>query len=333
MVCEFEIIKKYFLPLTKGCKASGSLQDDVALIPLSSKNSRKELAISKDLFAEDIHFCKADGAYNIATKLLATNLSDLAASGAKPLYYMLGFSQSNNFDEDFIKEFCRGLKDIGDEFGIPLIGGDSIKTGDKLCFSITIFGEVLKGKSLKRNQAKNGDLIFISGNIGDAFLGLQLSQSKISCPSKTHHKYLTNRHLRPSPRIKLGMELIKQNLSKSAIDISDGLLADLRHICEASNLDAIIEETKIPLSIAAKFCLSLNNNVALSQLFAGGDDYELLFTSNKKNQQKIINLAKKIGVKLTCIGYLKKPTAKPKIHLLDQNEQEIKIAQYGWQHY
>ncbi len=327
---EFKTIQKYFLPLTKGNKAAGRLQDDVATIALDGK---KELVVSKDLMAQNVHFCLEDGAYNIACKLLKTNLSDLAASGAKPLYYMLGFSQNENLNEDFIKEFYRGLKDVGNQFNLALIGGDSIGIKDKLCFSITIFGEISKGKALKRSNAKNGDLIFVSGDIGDAFLGLNIAKNKISCLNKNHKKYLLNRHLQPSPRIELGMQLVKKNLSKSAIDISDGLLADLLHICEASNLDATINQNLIPVSKAAKSCLLENNHLNLSQLISGGDDYELIFTANKKDQNKIAELAKKIGVKISCIGNLQKTKGQPEIHLLDHKNQEIKILKYGWQHY
>jgi len=327
---EFKTIQEYFLPLTKGNKAAGELQDDVATIAL---NGKKELVVSKDLMAQDIHFCLKDGTYNIACKLLQSNLSDLAASGAKPLYYLLGFSQNNNLDEQFIKEFYRGLKDIGNQFNLDLIGGDSIGIKDKLCFSITIFGEISKGKSLKRSNAKNGDLVFVSGDIGDAFLGLNITQEKIVCSNKTHTKYLTKRHLQPSPRVHLGMELVKRDLSKSAIDISDGLLADLLHICNASNLDAIIQQDLIPLSRAAKSCLLENNNINLNQLISGGDDYELIFTAKKKDQSKIENLSKKIGVKITCIGHFEKSESKPKIHLMGKKNQELEISQYGWQHY
>ncbi len=235
---------------------------------------------------------------------------------------------------------AKGLKKVADVFGVSLIGGDSVKTKDKLCFSLTIFGETAKGKSLKRSGAKAGDLIFVSGNIGDAFLGLQLLQEKIICQNKNiyknidknNYKYLISRHLHPTPRIKLGMDLIKQNC-KSAIDISDGFLADLKHICEASKLDAIVNQDLIPISKAAKFCLTQNKDIALIQLFSGGDDYELIFTVAKKDRQKIINLGEKLGVKITQVGYLQKPKNKPKIFLKDQNNQEIKISQFGWQHY
>lgn len=329
MSCEFEIIKKYFLPLTNGCKAANLLQDDCAII---LPNLKKELVISKDLMVEDIHFKQADGAYNIAVKLLESNLSDLASSGAVPLYYMLGFSQKN-LDENFIREFCRGLKDVSQKYEISLIGGDSTKTTDKLFFSLTIFGEVGKGKSLKRNNAKNKDLVFVSGNIGDAFLGLQILQNKITCSNKTHQKYLINHHLQPSARINLGAELAKQNLSKCAIDVSDGFLADLQHICKSSKLSAVIYQENIPLSSAAKFCLDENKNISLKQLLSGGDDYELIFTSSAKNKNKIEKLAEKIGVKVSCVGNLQKTKKEATIALLDQNNQPVNISQYGWQHY
>lgn len=327
---EFAIIQKYFLPLTKANKAAGGLQDDIATITI---NSKKELIISKDLMAQDVHFSLSDGAYNIACKLLKSNLSDLAASGAKPLYYLFGFSKNNDVDEKFLSEFCRGLNDVSNQFNLCLIGGDSIKVKDKLCFSITIFGEIAKGKALKRNNAKNGDLIFVSGDIGDAFLGLNILQQKISCSDKRYKKYLIERHLQPNPRIDLGTNLLKKGLSKAAIDVSDGLLADLLHICETSNLDAVIHQNAIPLSKAAEFCLSENKKVNLGQLLSGGEDYELVFTVNKNNRKRVENLAKKIGVKISCIGHFQKAESKPKIQLLDKKNKEIEILQYGWQHY
>jgi thiamine-monophosphate kinase len=325
---EFEIIKKYFLPLTNSSKESGLLKDDAAII---STSRGQELVISKDLMMEGIHFTKSDGAYNIASKLLKSNLSDLAASGATPKYYMLGFS-TNNLDEELIKEFCRGLKDVADEFKIDLIGGDSVRTKDKLCFSLTIFGEVLQGKSLMRKNAQEGDLVFVSGNIGDAFLGLNLLQKKITCQDKSHHQYLINRHLQPTPRINLGMHLVKQNI-KSAIDVSDGLFADLKHICDASNLSATIYRDAIPTSSATQFCLMKNKNIDLEQLFSGGEDYELIFTARANEQKNIEDLAKKLETKITKIGFLKKVQSIPKIDLLNQDGEKIEILKYGWQHF
>ena len=325
---EFNTIQKYFLPLTKGNKSANYLQDDTASVTIESN---KELIISKDLMAEDVHFRISYGGYNIAKKLLLSNLSDIASSGAKPLYYMLGFSK--NIDENFTKEFCRGLKDVGDQFDLSLIGGDTIKTIDKLCFSITIFGEIDKGKSLKRNNAKDGDLIFVSGNIGDAYLGINILENGDNPqPSinENYQQYLINRHLCPIPRVAMAMELVKNNLSKSATDISDGLLADLLHICQASKLDAIILQKQIPISVAAKYVLKKNNHLNLQQLLSGGEDYELIFTAPKNYRKEIDQLSTKLKIKVTCIGRMQKTKQQPQIHLLDKNKQSINIQKYGY---
>ena len=324
---EFQIIKKYFLPLTNKTSAAKNLEDDVAKISLK-KN--EYLVLSKDLIIEDIHFKKADGAYKIASKLLLTNLSDLAASGAKPLYYMLGFSSGKNLDEKFVDNFCLGLKDIGKKYKISLIGGDSISSPDRLFFSITILG--IKNKNdadLKRSAGKKEDLIFVSGTIGDAFLGLQIRKNKLP-----ENDYLLSRHFFPTAQTKLGLILAKNKLAHAAIDLSDGLLADLNHICQTSKLDAIIYQDKIPLSKEAKLFLKHNNNFSISDLISGGDDYELIFSVNKKFQKEIATLSKKLKTPLTCIGKLTKPkTRQPKISLLNNLNQPITISKYGYKHY
>ena len=324
---EFQIIKKYFLPLTNKASAAANLEDDVAKISLK-KN--EYLVLSKDLIIEDIHFKKADRAYKIASKLLLTNLSDLAASGAKPLYYMLGFSSGKNPDEKFIADFCSGLKDVSKKYKISLIGGDSISSPDRLFFSITIFG--IKNKNdanLKRSSGEKEDLIFVSGTIGDAFLGLQISKNKLP-----KNNYLLSRHFFPTAQIKLGNSLAKNKLANAAIDISDGLLADLNHICQTSKLDAIIHQDKIPLSKEARLFLKHNSNFSISDLISGGDDYELIFSVNKKFQKEIETLSKKLRTPLTCIGKLTKPKSKqPKISLLNSLDQPIAISEYGYKHF
>lgn len=324
---EFQTIKKYFLPLTNKVSSSGNLEDDIAKILL---NKNEYLVLSKDLMIEDVHFKKSDGAYKIASKLLISNLSDLAASGAKPLYYMLGFSSGKNLDEKFIADFCSGLKDVGKKYKISLIGGDSISSPDRLFFSLTIFGTKNKNHStLSRNSGKNGDLIFVSGTIGDAFLGLQINKNQLQ-----KNDYLQSRHFFPTARIKLGSILAKNKLANAAIDISDGLLADLNHICQVSKLDATIYQDKIPFSKEAKLFLKQNNNINISDLISGGDDYELIFSTNKKFQKEIAILSKKLKISLTCIGSLTKPkNKKPQIHLLDNSNQPIQIVNYGYKHY
>jgi thiamine-monophosphate kinase len=361
---EFQIIEKNFKPLTNYIKTARNLADDVAKISLK-KN--EELVVSKDLFVEDIHFLRQDGGFKIASKLLLTNLSDIAASGAKPVYYLLGFSKNKNLDQNFLKEFTRGLKLTQNKFGISLIGGDTVES-EKLFFSITIFGIIKKNQILSRDNAKDGDLIFVSGSIGDAFLGLKLKiKSSLKNLEKKDRDYLLERHFFPTPKIDLGKKLLAEKLSKCAIDVSDGLLADLNHLCQESKLDAEIFLEKIPLSSAAKNFLNLiqhikprprnkcgvtalsdyaqvchptlvagssnMSNITVLDLISGGDDYELIFSTHPKNQQKILSLAKLLKFKISCIGKFTKPsTKKPKITLFDKNNKKINIKKFGYEH-
>lgn len=326
---EFEIIEKFFRPLTNDHKAAHRLSDDVAKI---TPKTGYELVISKDLFCEDVHFLYRDGGFKIAAKLLRSNLSDLAAAGAEPLYYLLGFSKNKSLDEKFLREFARGLRITQDEFGLCLIGGDTVSS-EKLFFSITIFGQVKKGEILSRDAAEDGDLIFVSGAIGDAFLGLKLSGLALMKISKKDEAYLLNRHFLPTPRIKLGKFLLSKKLSKCAIDVSDGLLADLNHIALESKLDADLWLDKIPFSRAAKNFLMKNSNFNFLDLLTGGDDYELIFTAKPQNQQKIFTLAKALKLDVSCIGRFKKAAEKKsRITLFDAQNKKIKITKLGYEH-
>lgn len=316
---EFELIEKIFKPLTKGHAAAQNLADDTARFSLQ-KN--EELVVSKDIYLEDVHFLRSDGGFKIASKLLLTNISDLASAGATPLYYMLGFSFNKNLGNDFCKEFARGLKKVQEQYKLGLIGGDTISS-KKLFFSVTIFGKIKKGETMLRQNAKEGDLIFVSGNIGDAFLGLKKRFTGLSAAEKN---YLSNRHFFPTPRIELGKKLAQKKLAKCAADISDGLLSDLRHICIASKLKAEILLDEIPFSAAAK---KTKND--LLELMSAGDDYELVFTAAKKDSQKIFALAKELKQKISCIGEMKK-SSKPGIELLDSNGKKIPIKKFGYEH-
>ncbi len=327
---EFSIIEKYFKPLTNDNIAARNLADDVAKISLK-KN--EELVVSKDMFVEGVHFLAGDGGFKIASKLLRTNLSDLAAAGAKPLYYSLGFTKNKNCDKKFLKDFCRGLQEVQNEFGLCLIGGDTVSS-QEMFFSITIFGSIKKAKILSRNQAKDGDLIFVSGNIGDAALGLKIKLGEdflnLKKLDKKEKNYLLQRHFFPIPRITLGIKLLEKNLSNCAIDISDGLLADLRHICKESQVDAEIYLEKIPFSSTVQ---KLSNSQKLD-LLSGGDDYELLFAIKPRDQNKLFDLAKSLKLNLSCIGNFKKPAnTKSAINLRDAKNKKIPIKKFGYEHF
>jgi len=327
---EFDLITKFFKPLTNKTINSHNLENDTAFIDLKQS---EHLILSKDLFVEDVHFLKSDGAYKIASKLLLSNLSDLASSGAEPLYYMLGFSKTNDTDISFVKEFVKGLRDIQNKYNISLIGGDTVKS-TKYFFSITVFGKTKKHKFLTRNQAQKGDLIYVSGDIGDAYFGLKINQQKKLNLNKDS-QYLLDRYFFPNPRINLGKELIKKNLSKCAIDVSDGLLSDLNHICVNSNLTANIFLEQIPISKQLKRILGKKIDNEYLNIISAGDDYELIFTINPKDQKKIINLANFLNIKLTNIGYFTGCNDKLSLVNLFNNNQEfkkIKINKYGYEH-
>ena len=341
---EFEFINKILLPLTKKNSSSKiqknpsqNLQDDVAIIDF---NKDFDLIISKDIFIEDIHFLKSDGAEKIASKLLLTNLSDIASSGGEPLYYMMGFTKNSTLNDDFYQKFAQALKKLQQKYKLTLIGGDTSNSA-KLFYSITVFGKVKKNKILARKNAKNGDLIFVSNSIGDAFLGLDIKLKKLK-KLENYHQKLLDKHFYPQPRIKLAQELINQNLSKCATDISDGLIADLSNICNASKLNAEIYLSQIPLSQEAKIYLKNNPKINVLELLSGGDDYELIFSISPNNLKKINAISKKLKLKLTCIGKFFKESKfqanKNSSVFLFPDEQNkssetlIKILKQGYEH-
>jgi thiamine-monophosphate kinase len=339
---EFEFINKILLPLAQNSKLtkknpSQNLEDDVALINF---NKDSDLIISKDIFIEDVHFLKSDGAEKIASKLLLTNLSDIASSGGKPLYYMMGFTKNSTLNDDFYREFGEALKILQQKYKLFLIGGDT-SNSTKLFYSITIFGIVKKNKILSRKNAKNGDLIFVSNSIGEAFLGLDIKLKNLKKLEKYQQKLL-DKHFYPQPRIELAQKLISQNLSQCATDISDGLIADLSNICKASKINAEIYLSQIPFSNEAKIYLKNNPNINLIVLLSGGDDFELIFAVNPKNLNKINILAKKLKLNLTCIGkffeksnYQKNKNFNVFLFPDEQNKSQenlIAISKKGYEH-
>ena len=343
---EFEFINKILLPLTQNPNSSKhkknpsqNLEDDVAIMSIDKDS---DLIISKDIFIEDVHFLKSDGAQKIASKLLLTNLSDIASSGGKPLYYMLGFTKNTSLNDDFYNKFGKALQDLQQKYQLTLIGGDTSNSA-KLFYSITIFGKVKKDKILSRKNAQDGDLIFVSNYIGEAFLGLDIKLKNLK-KLENYHKKLLDKHFYPQPRIELAQELINKNLSKCATDISDGLIADLSNICMASKLNSEIYLSQIPLSQESQLYLKNNPQINLLELLSGGDDYELIFTVNPKNLNKINQLSQKLKLNLTCIGKLSKESRyKNKLTknfdvFLFPNEQNnsskdlIKIQKKGYEH-
>lgn len=327
---EFEIIKNKFLPLSQPIPSqvnqnpkkqilnSFNFSDDVSLI----KKSNNNFIVSKDIFIENVHFLRSDGGEKIAQKLLLTNISDIASSGGEPLFYFLGFTKNSNLKNKFYDDFALGLKKIQEKFNIVLAGGDT-SNSNQLFYSVTIFGAVDDKKILLRKNAVAGDLIYVSNHIGDAFLGLDI---KLKKPKKLlhFHKKLLDKHFYPIPRINLSKILSQKQISKCATDISDGLIADLEHICEASNLIAEIDLSKIPISADSKKYLQENQHLKILDLISGGDDYEIIFSSHPDNAKKINQLSQELNLKLTCIGKFLKNNSKK---TMNSKNSKVKLYQ------
>jgi thiamine-monophosphate kinase len=270
---EFDLIKKYFVPLAEQFPGSLNLSDDAAIIDIPAG---QQLVVTKDAISEGIHFIGNEDPALIARKLLRTNLSDLASMGAAPLCYFLSVTLPKPISEEYIKRFAEGLAHDQKEFGITLAGGDTIATLGTPTFSITAHGLVAHGTALRRNGAKSGDGIFVSGTLGDAALGLRRIQD--SGFGIQGEGYLAQRYQLPQPRITLGQSL--RGLATSCIDISDGLLQDAGHISNTSQAGIDIDIENLPLSSEAKSAIEQDVSL-LPLVYSGGDDYELLFTLPK----------------------------------------------------
>lgn len=256
------------------CKITGNgvvlgIGDDCAILQPGSD----ELVVSTDTLVAGVHFPEQSAAAEIAQKALRVNLSDIAAMGGRPKWFLLALTLPEA-DESWLADFARGLHQVADAFQCALVGGDTSR-GPLLTITITVLGSASPGRALRRSGARPGDRIYVTGSLGDAAAGLAIAQGTIdTATNDTDHKYLTERFWRPAPRIAEGQLL--QAYASAAIDISDGLLADLGHIVTASGVGAAIDVVTLPLSRSLNAVASPEQ--ALRWALTGGDDYELCFT-------------------------------------------------------
>lgn len=296
---EFGLIETLFAPLSAGFPGAGGLKDDAATF---SCPEGFEVVASADMLVGDSHFLMTDPACEIAKKALRTNLSDLAAKGARPFGFLLSLCLPKNLDAEWLRLFAQGLKEDIEEFEIPLIGGDTTSTSGPLVLSITAFGQVAAGKAPRRWDGKIGDIVWVSGTIGDGALGLVAELGRGRGLDEIHAAYLLGRYRLPRPRLALGSELI--GLVHAAMDVSDGLVGDLGHICRASGVGAVIDARRVPLSVAARAAIAAGWGDGLVTALTGGDDYELLFTAPPEATAALLALPRRVGVTLSAIGRL-----------------------------
>lgn len=269
---EFELIRKLLAPLTQNYPLAYNLTDDAAVL---RPRAGYDLVLTKDAIVEGVHFRSDDPPAQIAQKLMRVNLSDLAAKGAAPVGYLLAFALDKSASEKWLKEFVDGLASDSKTFDFQLLGGDTVSTSGPKTFSLTAIGEVPEGDILLRSAAMPGDRLFVSGTIGDAWLGLKLLDGALDVP-EPHRSFLIGRYRLPEPDMTLGSAL--RGAARAAIDVSDGLVADLTHICRASAVGAELNADLVPLSEAAKAVLSRAPELARGWL-TGGDDYRILFSA------------------------------------------------------
>jgi len=285
-----------------------------------------EMAVSTDMLVSGQHFFTDTDPYKLGHKALAVNLSDMAAMGANPRWATLALALPESFikiDTKWVESFARGLLDLACSHRVALIGGDVTRGPLTIC--IQIIGEVAKGKALRRSGARAGDDIWISGKLGDAALALLHERRQIKLEPDEFAECL-NSLLLPVARVDLGQRLV--GLANSAIDISDGLLADLGHILERSNVAATISLKEVNCSVILKKYFSQPQ--VINCMLAGGDDYELCFTVPKERRSKIDKISQETGIPLTRIG---KIIGGEGLVVLDSTEKPIMLETTGYDHF
>ena len=295
---EDEFVARLIRPLAG--EGAFDLKDDAArLVPPAGK----ELVLTSDAIVLGVHAFAEDPPDLVARKALRTNLSDLAAKGAEPLGFLLTLALPAKLDQGWIEGFFAGLALDSRAFACPLLGGDTTRTPGPLCVSITIIGAVRVGRMPTRLDARPGDVIGVSGTLGDAALGLvqRLDKARAAgwglTPQESEH--LADRYLLPRPRNALAAAVGRH--ARGAMDISDGLVGDLERLCRASRVSARIDVDRLPLSPAAHQVLARDDK-ALETVLAGGDDYELLLTLDAASWPFLRVEAEELGIAFTQIG-------------------------------
>lgn len=310
MPSEFVLIDRYFRRPPR--HAVLGVGDDAAIVRPSPG---RELVISTDMLVAGTHFFADDDPEALGWKTLAVNVSDIAAMGAQPRWAVIAAALPTA-NEAWLEKFASGLFDCADAFGIDIVGGDTTRGPRNFC--VTIFGEVPQGRALLRSGAHLYEEIWVSGMPGRAALGLAHLQGRIQLTEPALSVCLAALH-RPQPRLELGLAL--RGLASAAIDVSDGLLADLGHLLEASRLAATLRLELLPASGPER-----------EAYLAGGDDYELIFTTSPEHHAAIEGLSERLGLPLTCIGKTEAGEA-GRLTVLDANGEPVEVKQRGYDHF
>lgn len=310
---EFRLIARHFRPLA-GPGALDLLDDAAVLTPPPGR----ELILAADAMVAGVHFLPDDPPDLIGAKLLRVNLSDLAAMGAAPLGYLVTVSVPADTPDSWLASFAAGLARDQAAFSLALLGGDTTSTPGPISLSLTILGHVAPGQALHRKGARPGDEVWVTGTIGDGALGLLALRGRVPDPEGI----LADRYRLPQPRLGLALH----GIASAGMDVSDGLVQDLGHLCRIAGLGAVVEAGRVPLSGAARAA----GPEWLPTCLTGGDDYELLLAVPPGNADALQAEATRNGIMVSCIGRF---VPKPGVEILDLERRPMRLAQPGWSHF
>ena len=325
---EFDLISNVFGPLAANAPGSLNLTDDAAII---SPRSDQELVVTADTIVEGVHFRSEDPPVMVGVKALGVNLSDLAAMGASPHGYTLSAAWPPRVSTTWIRDFALGLKAMQERHFIYLLGGDTVATPGPISLSVTAFGLVEKGKAVRRSGARPGDLLYVTGTLGDAALGLRLLMGEdFGHLTNNFQSDLIARYQQPQPRTTCS-DLVRKHAT-SAIDVSDGLVADVAHLASASKVQIVIRRSSIPLSAAARQVIA-NDHGQVNHVWGGGDDYELAFTA-PRGSQVYKQISESSDVPITEIGEVIMADGNAgAVTLVDDNDNAIDVDTGGFRHF
>jgi thiamine-monophosphate kinase len=319
---EFTVIDRYFRRSPRNADVRVGIGDDGAVI---APQAGMEYVVSVDMLVEGRHFAADVDPELLGHKTLAVNLSDLAAMGALPRYALLAGALPSS-DAQWLSPFMRGFDALAAQYDVELIGGDTTRGPRTLC--VTVIGELPAGSALTRARAHAGDVIYVSGALGDAALALELRAERVAL-DRDLLPALQRRLDAPEPRVALGVAL--RGIATAALDVSDGLTGDLAHILEASRVGATIDVGAIPCSEALRTLLcGRDREIALQCLLAGGDDYELCFTAKPAMRERIADLGRALSLPLTPIGTI---TPEQGLTVRDENGARLSSLPRAFDHF
>jgi thiamine-monophosphate kinase len=323
-----EAIVALLAPLTEGDPGAFGLTDDCALI---TPEPGTELVLKTDPIAEGVHFLPGDEPEDIAWKALAVNVSDLAAKGATPVGYLMALSFPEAPTRGWLTAFAAGLKAAQTRFGCHLLGGDTDRRPGPVTITVTAIGTVPQGRMVQRGTAKPGDMLLVSGTIGDAALGLALAKEPALATawglSPAEAEYLVRRYRRPEPRLALGPLL--RRYASAAMDLSDGLVKDAERMLRASGVAGRLRAGDVPFSEPARKVLA-REPARLAQLITGGDDYEILAAVPERHAVELREAAAIAGVPVTGIGDLSTGSS---LTINGPDGRPLPIDHTGWDHF